>query len=85
VSPTPTTHEHFERLVDAGRRLAQLHVTYESVEPYPLDVQLKPGTGPSDRDTWHVQKMKWPSKTDHSAIIYNGKVTVAGIPEGAER
>jgi predicted helicase len=29
--------------------------------------------------------MKWPSKTDHSAIIYNGKVTVAGIPEGAER
>lgn len=29
--------------------------------------------------------MKGRSKTDHSAIIYNGRVTIGGIPEDAER
>jgi predicted helicase len=29
--------------------------------------------------------MKWLTKTDHTAIVYNGKVTIAGIPEDAER
>jgi predicted helicase len=74
-----------EQLADAGRRLAELHVNYESVEPYPLEVQLKPGANLEDRETWRVTKMKWRSKTDHTAIVYNGKVTIAGIPEGAER
>ena len=60
-------------------------MNYESVEPYPLDVQLKPGADPDDRDTWRVQKMKWRSKTDHSAIVYNSKVTIDGIPEQTER
>lgn len=27
--------------------------------------------------------MKWKSKTDQSAIIYNGAVTIAGIPDAA--
>lgn len=83
--PTPESRERFDQLADAGRKLAELHVGYEAVEPYPLDVQLKAGTKPEDRETWRVEKMKWKSKTDHSAIIYNGKVTVAGIPEDAER
>ncbi len=83
--PTPDTAERFERLAAAGRALAQLHVGYDTVDPYPLDVQLKPGADPADRETWRVAKMKWRSKTDHSAIIYNPKVTIAGIPEDAER
>lgn len=83
--PTPETRERFERFTDAGRRLAELHVGYESVKPYPLDVQLKPGVGATDRETWRVQKMKWHSKQDHSSIVYNTKVTIQGIPEEAER
>lgn len=83
--PTPESRERFDQFADAGRKLADLHVNYEAVEPYPLDVQLKAGVKPEDRETWRVEKMKWKSKTDHSAIIYNGKVTVAGIPEDAER
>lgn len=83
--PTPETKVRCDQLTDAGRQLADLHVKYETVEPYPLDVQLKPGTDPSDRETWRVKKMKWRSKTDHSAIIYNGKVTIEGIPAEAER
>jgi predicted helicase len=83
--PTPESRERFEQLADAGRKLADLHVNYETVRPYPLDAQLKPGTNPDDRETWRVQKMKWISKTDHSAIAYNSKVTLAGIPDDAER
>ncbi|ETW26703.1 hypothetical protein MGAST_02155 [Mycobacterium gastri 'Wayne'] len=82
---TPETPEHFDQLANAGRRLAGLHVGYESVEPYPLDVQLKPGTDPRDRETWRVDKMKWKSKQDHSAIVYNSHVTIAGIPDEAVR
>jgi predicted helicase len=83
--PTPQTRERFEQLAGAGRQLAELHVGYETVEPYPLEVQLKPATDPDARETWRVQKMKWRSKADHSAIVYNPKVTIAGIPEEAER
>lgn len=83
--PTPESRERFDQFADAGRKLAELHINYESVEPYPLDVQLKAGAKSEDRETWRVEKMKWKSKTDHSAIIYNGKVTVAGIPDDAER
>lgn len=74
-----------EKLADAGRPLAGLHVGYESADPYPLDLQLKPGVNADHRDTWRVQKMKWASKADHTAIVYNSKVTVAGIPDSAER
>jgi predicted helicase len=83
--PTPETHNRFEQLATAGRKLAELHVGYESVVPYPLDVQLKPDADPAGRETWRVDKMKWKSKQDHSVIVYNSKVTVTGIPEAAER
>lgn len=83
--PTPQTPERFDQLATAGRKLADLHGNYETVEPYPLEVQVKSGANPNDRDTWRVQKMKWRSKTDHSAIVYNSKVTIEGIPEEAER
>ncbi|MDY6811794.1 MAG: type ISP restriction/modification enzyme, partial [Actinomycetota bacterium] len=82
--PVPDTVERFTKLAQAGEKLGNLHMRYEDVEPYPLDVQLKPGTDPADRETWRVQKMKWRSKTDHTAIIYNPKVTITGIPAGAE-
>ncbi|MBT0568494.1 DEAD/DEAH box helicase [Williamsia sp. CHRR-6] len=82
--PTPDSLTRFTQLVEAGERLGYLHIRYEDVDPYPLDVQLKPGADAGDRETWRVQKMKWRSKTDHTAIVYNPKVTVAGIPAEAE-
>ncbi len=81
--PTPETAERFNHVADIGRQLADLHVNYEAAEPYPLDVQLKPGADPENRETWRVDKMRWKSKTDKSAIIYNGSVTIAGIPDEA--
>ncbi|MGV9860927.1 DEAD/DEAH box helicase [Gordonia sp. NPDC003425] len=92
--PTPETRERFEQLAAAGRALSDLHVGYEDVEPYPVDVQLKPGADPGDRETWRVTKLKWAKKkgpetsksvNDVTKLIYNPKVTITGIPEEAER
>ena len=92
--PTPATRGRFEQLAGAGRNLADLHVNYETAEPYPLDVQLKAGADPASRETWRVQKMKWAKKKDPATgknvddtttIIYNPKVTIAGIPDTGEQ
>jgi predicted helicase len=60
----------------AGRELAELHINYETVEPYPLEEH---GSGTDLR----VEKMRFPSKTDKSAIIYNSTLTLSGIPARA--
>jgi len=60
----------------AGRELAKLHINYETVEPYPLEEH---GSGTDLR----VEKMRFPSKTDKSTIIYNSTLTLAGIPTRA--
>lgn len=49
--PTPDSQVRFEQLSAAGRSLSDLHVGYESVEPYPVDVQFKPGANPKNRET----------------------------------
>ena len=81
--PTPDSADRFVTVAEVGRQLAELHLNYEAAQPYPLDVRLKPGADPSNRETWRVEKMRWRSKTDRDAIVYNGKVTIAGIPAEA--
>ncbi|MHA7648752.1 type ISP restriction/modification enzyme [Mycobacterium sp. ML4] len=92
--PTPDSRERFEQLAAAGRALSDLHVGYESVEPYPVDLQLKPGADPEDRETWRVTKLKWAKKRDPETgrnvddvtkLVYNPKVTISGIPMAADR
>lgn len=82
--PTPDSYEQFMQLAVAGEELGFLHMRYEDVDPYPLDVELESGADEHDRETWRVQKMRWRSKTDHTAIVYNPKVTISGIPPEAE-
>lgn len=57
----------------AGRALADLHINYETVEPYPLK---EVGSGKS----LLVEKMRFPSKQDKTSIIYNNSLTLQGIP-----
>jgi predicted helicase len=78
--PTPDSATGFATVAEIGRQLSELHVNYEAVEPYPLNIELKPGVATSNRETWRVDKMRWASKTDRSAIVYNGKVMITGIP-----
>ena len=60
----------------AGRALADLHINYESVQPYPL---IEVGSCKS----LAVDKMRFPSKVDKSSIVYNSSITLRGIPEEA--
>ncbi|MGW4336657.1 DEAD/DEAH box helicase [Rhodococcus koreensis] len=92
--PTPESREQFEQLAAAGRKLANLHVNYETADLYDLDVQLKKGADPNDRETWRMSKLKWGKKKDPdtgknvddcTTIVYNPRVTITGIPEEAEQ
>lgn len=90
---TPTDRSEFDKVSRIGEKLMELHVGYEDVEPWPLDVRLKTGVVPEDRETWRVTNLKWAKKTDPetgkkvndvTTMIYNPKVTIAGIPEEAD-
>ena len=62
----------------AGRDLAELHLNYESVDPYP-DVSV---TG-DDGKTYTVEKMRFPKKGEQDSIIYNSNITISNIPDKA--
>ena len=69
-----------------GRALAELHLGYESVEPYPLDeVASSPAPeGLEERfEFYRVQKLQFGPKKDKTRIKYNGHLTLKGIPEEA--
>ena len=77
--PLAASSADFQAFVDAGRALADLHVNYETVDPYPLHES----THPLDVDEWElyrVTKMRWDDKTTRKAIIYNGYLTLSDIP-----
>ena len=70
----------FAGFAQAGRKLADLHLNYETIEPYPLD---EIGEG-----SFRVQKMafgKVGKEKDKSTIIYNSAITLKGIPDDAYR
>jgi predicted helicase len=73
----------FDAFSAAGRRLAAVHLGYETTEPWPLDGI--PG-GSADPADLRVDKMKF-SKTgqaaDKSRIVFNSRVTLADIPQEA--
>ncbi len=70
-----------------GKALADLHLNYETVDPYPgvKVVGDKKVTGDdSDYDYFRVwDKMRFKSKDDKSTIIYNGNIRIENIPAKA--
>lgn len=88
---TPSSRAEFDTFVAAGKELMALHVDYESVEPWPLDIQVKGDE--SNRESWRVQKMKWAKRKDPETgknvndvtkLVYNKQVTISGIPAEAD-
>lgn len=82
--------EGFETFCSAGRALGELHLGYESVEPWPgLEVTgVLPGQDPGP-----VQKLKWGKRRDpetgklvrdSTTLVYNKTVTIRNIPESAQ-
>ncbi|WP_334193894.1 DEAD/DEAH box helicase [Pararhodobacter sp.] len=84
--PAVKTYADFRAFSDAGRRLGDLHVNYETVEPYP--VTYKQG----DPRTWVVKDpvsfyrvtgWKFGGKrpnVDKTTVVYNANITMTGIP-----
>ncbi|WP_186264126.1 DEAD/DEAH box helicase [Burkholderia gladioli] len=82
--PCMKTSVDFWAFSKAGRKLADLHVNYESVEIYPLEIDSG-GRRLTDTD-YRVEKMR-PGKNgkdkDLTTLVYNDKITVKGIPPEA--
>ncbi len=82
--PAVKKYDDFIAFTDAGRKLADLHINYETVEPYP--VNYKEG-GLLEYDLtgtdYRVEKMKFGGRAgnyDKSTLIYNHKITLTDIP-----
>ena len=72
----------FKSISEAGRQLAELHVGYEDVEPWPLIIR-EDGAGVDVKDRFPVRKMRFGGSArqpDKSLIHYNPHVTIEGIP-----
>lgn len=65
----------------AGRELAELHINYETVAPYPVGFASdNAGIKVLDDADFRVTQMKFANKADKSTVIYNNKITMTDIP-----
>lgn len=90
--PLVETREIFDAFVAAGRELCDLHVGYETVEPYPLVEEWADAIDPDrNPDVLRVgtRRMRYPKVTDpetgakvpdKTRLIYNDHLTLSGIP-----
>jgi len=82
--PCVKTVGDFWAFSKAGRALAELHLNYETVEPYQCEVVAK---GALTTQSYRVEKMKYgktkrDGKTvdDKTILVYNDHLTLKGIP-----
>src|SRR5690554_1393624 len=75
----------FKAFSDAGRKLAELHINYESVEAYEgVEVQLPEEHLHMDAyEFYSVTKLRFPKKDQKETIIYNSRIKINNIPEKA--
>lgn len=79
--PAVKKFSDFQAFSTAGRKLADLHIGYEKVTPYPVEIEggaLLLDTF-TDAD-YRVTQMKFASKADKTRVIYNHKITMSSIP-----
>ncbi len=62
----------------AGRRLADLHINYETVPPY-----TGVGVWGAEHEFYRVEKMRFPKNGQGDTIIFNSRITVTHIPPKA--
>ncbi len=73
----------FSAFAEAGRRLAELHIGYETCPEYPLKVELRlPGEPKPEHFRMVARKMRF-KNGDRSVLIVNNQVHLTGIPPEA--
>jgi predicted helicase len=84
--PILTSAADFWAFVDAGARLGDLHVNYETVEPWPVTIKegdLRLANIADPVSYFRVEKMKYGGKRPHqdkTTVIYNPRITITNIP-----
>lgn len=83
--PLPPMSRRFWDFVNAGRHLAELHVNYEKVDPWPVKINSGSGlpTHIDESTRFRVKKMQFggtKAHTDKTTIIYNDHITLSHIP-----
>lgn len=81
--------EDFWAFSKAGRQLGHLHLNYEQVEMYPVQIEAE---GTLTDEDYRVEKMRFAktkdpqtgkSVNDRGTVVYNARITIRGIPEDA--
>ena len=84
--PAVKQAKDFWAFVAAGRRLGDIHCDFEGQEPFPITIAqgaLELAHIPDPERFYRVEKMKFGGKRpalDKSTVIYNGNITMTGIP-----
>lgn len=86
--PAVKTAKDFWHFSKAGRDLAELHLNYETVKPYPVKMEVAGKTPLTvaanlSSEDWRVEKMKYGKSgkdKDLTTLIYNHRITLTGIP-----
>ena len=79
VLPRIPVLKNKDEFVYFGKKLAYLHINYETIPPYDdLEIEYK-----SKNPSYRVQKMKHPKRGKIDTIIFNNDITIKGIPERA--
>lgn len=86
--PRVKTYQDFMAFSQSGRKLAEIHLHYETIE-LNTDVRLvgklglsvsEEGVSGGQNSDFYVTKMKFPKKGDKSRIVYNSQITIEDIP-----
>lgn len=79
--PLPIDSASFQALVSAGKALADLHVRFDSVEPWPaVEVLEFDPQGPSSLRFEKLDYLREGRVPDRSVVVVNSRFRVAGIP-----
>lgn len=85
--PCAKSVEDYRAFRDAGKKLGELHVGYESVDPWPAAIDTGGKELPADPEVaYRVTKMRHPGtgrNKDRSTVIYNPHITIRNVPEEA--
>lgn len=80
--PLVDTYKDFISFSLSGRKLAELHINYEKIEPY-KNIIIDEYPASSEEELYRVNKMKFIKKGIKSTIVYNDYITIRDIPNKA--
>ena len=76
--PFVKTQELFELFRDTGKKIAELMLNYETIKPYPVEIDIK--GDPDKEETYYIEEMKY-DELEKGIFRINDNIVVSGIPK----